>query len=74
MNALVYSPAEVAALMNRSSRTVYDMLRTGELPGRQVRGRWLIRKVDLDAFLAPSGVGRGAGNQPDPNSPSKSAA
>jgi len=74
MSALVYSPNEVAALMGRSSRTVYDLLRTGELPGRQVRGRWLIRKVDLDAFLAPSGVGRRVENPPDPNNASKSAA
>lgn len=74
MTALVYSPAEVATLLRRSRRTVYELLRTGELPAVKVRGTWAVRKVDLEQFLTPSGAGSGVGFPVDPNNPTKSAA
>lgn len=74
MSALVYSPNEVAALLGRSSRTVYRMIWTKELPARKIRGTWAVLKSDVDALLSENGAGRGVDIPTDPNTPSKSAA
>ena len=50
----LYSPAEAAACLKISVSAVRYRLETGELPGREHCGRWLIRAVDLVRFVEPS--------------------
>jgi len=54
MTSLVYSPAEVATLLRRSRRTVYELLRTGELPAVKIRGTWAVPKQEIDKLLTPA--------------------
>ncbi len=47
---------ETAALLKLSDRTVYEMLRTGRLPGAaKVSGKWRIDKAKLLAWIAKGG-------------------
>ena len=47
---------ETAALLKLSDRTVYEMLRTGRLPGAaKVSGKWRIDRDKLLAWIAKGG-------------------
>jgi excisionase family DNA binding protein len=50
----LYTPSEAAAYLRISTSAVRYRLESGELPGRKHCGRWLIRAVDLIAFVEPS--------------------
>jgi excisionase family DNA binding protein len=43
---------DAAQYLGVSEPTVWRMLRGGELPRTKIRGRTLVRRVDLDIFLA----------------------
>lgn len=47
---------DVVRILGLSEYTVWDMLRTGELPGIKVRGRWRVDPVDLAAYIDDSRV------------------
>lgn len=42
--------AEVAALLGVHPQTVYDLARSGELPGRKVRSEWRFLPSDVAAY------------------------
>lgn len=43
--------AEVAEVLRLNPRTVRDLVRRRELPGRLVGNRWRFRREDVDAFF-----------------------
>lgn len=45
------TPAEVLSCLRVNVRTVYRLMRTGELPAVRVGRQWRIRKADLDLWL-----------------------
>lgn len=55
--------AEVADVLRLNPRTVRELVRRRELPGRIVGGRWRFRREDVDAFFdaCPSEWERAAG-------------
>ena len=42
---------EVLAYLKVKSRTIYRLIRTGELPAVRVGRQWRFRRSDLDAWL-----------------------
>lgn len=48
----VLDVAQLADVLDLSERTIYTLLRSGQLPGMKIRGSWRIPKVRLEAFLA----------------------
>ena len=52
MAALTYSADEAAKALGVSASTIYRMAATGDLPSRRLRGRLVIPKAALDAWLA----------------------
>jgi excisionase family DNA binding protein len=42
---------EVLTYLNVTSRTIYRLIRIGELPAIRVGRQWRFRQSDLDAFL-----------------------
>lgn len=48
---LVWGGAEIAKIIGRSTRATFGMLEKGELPARQVNGRWVIERSKLIAFF-----------------------
>jgi len=50
------SPDEAAAYLGVSSYTVRQRLNAGEIPGRKHGSRWLIRVIDLAAYVEPNNV------------------
>ena len=42
---------EVLAYLNVTPRTIYRLIRTGELPAIRIGRQWRFRRSDLDAFL-----------------------
>jgi len=55
-NKIALQIPQVVQASGISKSTIYLMLKNGELPSRKVRGRRLVLKRDLEAFLenAPS--------------------
>lgn len=49
---LAYTVAEVAASIGLSEDAVYDLCASRELPSRKVGRRVLIRRADLEQWLA----------------------
>ena len=45
------TPAEVIDYLRVNVRTVYRLMRTGELPAVRVGRQWRIRRADLDSWL-----------------------
>ena len=48
---------EAAAYVSVSSATIWRLLKNKELPRARLRGRTVVRRVDLDALLAKSSEG-----------------
>lgn len=48
------SPEEVAGYLGISAFTVRQRLKAGDIPGRKHGARWLVRVVDLEAYVAPN--------------------
>lgn len=45
-----------ARMIGLSRRTIYSMLRTGELPGARLRGRWVISRAAVNRRLRELGL------------------
>jgi excisionase family DNA binding protein len=43
--------ADLVAYLNITPRTIYRLIRTGELPAIRVGHQWRIRQSDLDEWL-----------------------
>ena len=42
---------EVLAYLNTTPRTIYRLIRSGELPAMRVGRQWRFRRADLDAWV-----------------------
>ncbi|MBI3964772.1 MAG: helix-turn-helix domain-containing protein, partial [Chloroflexi bacterium] len=47
-----YRPADAAKALGISRSKLYELLQRGELPAKKVGSATLIRRVDLEAWLA----------------------
>jgi excisionase family DNA binding protein len=47
----VWEIADAADFLHLHPKTIYRMVRAGELPGAQIGNRWRFRPSDLDAWL-----------------------
>jgi excisionase family DNA binding protein len=47
----VYTPEEATAVLKVGRRTLLELLRTGQLPGRKVGGQWRIAEPALLTYL-----------------------
>ena len=45
------TPTEVIAYLRVDVRTVYRLMRTGDLPAMRVGRQWRVRRTDLDSWL-----------------------
>jgi excisionase family DNA binding protein len=61
----VFTASEAAEMLGVHVQTVYDWLHSGEIPGKKVRGKWLIPKTALMNFLAHRPKPRPASELPD---------
>jgi excisionase family DNA binding protein len=48
----ILTPVEVAAVLRLNARSVLRLLRTGQLPGRKIAGKWRILESDLESFVS----------------------
>lgn len=48
----VLTPKEAAEYLSVHVRTIYRLVKKGELPGRKVGGSWRFKKDALDAWLS----------------------
>ncbi|SDT70686.1 helix-turn-helix domain-containing protein [Jiangella sp. DSM 45060] len=60
VDALVYSVAEVAELLNLALGGTYALVRSGDIPARKLGGRWVIPKQAFHDWLEDVTV------EPDP--------
>jgi excisionase family DNA binding protein len=51
VESLVYSVAEVAALLNLALGSTYALLRSGDIPARKLGSRWVIPKQPFHEWL-----------------------
>ncbi len=49
---------EVLGYLRINARTVYRLIRQGELPAVRIGRQWRIRRTDLDAWLSGRKAGR----------------
>jgi excisionase family DNA binding protein len=49
---LLLSVNDSAATLNLGRSTVWEMIKSGELPSIKIRGRRLIRRADIDRLLS----------------------
>ena len=64
MERITLTIAEVSSALGISERTVYEMARTGRLPGAlRLGGRWLVRRdlleTALEAKATPASIEQG---------------
>ena len=52
MQRIVYTPAEVQAMLGIKRQTVYDMLHSGELPSIRIGRNYKIPKAMFDEWMA----------------------
>ena len=48
----IMTPREAAEYLSIHVRTIYRLVKLGEIPGRKVGGSWRFRKDTLDAWLS----------------------
>jgi excisionase family DNA binding protein len=48
---LTYTVPEAAARVGISVDSYYRALKTGTVPGRKIRGRWVVSRMKLERFL-----------------------
>lgn len=48
----VLTPKEAAEYLSVHVRTIYRLVKKGEIPGRKVGGSWRFKKDALDAWLS----------------------
>lgn len=49
----VFTPAQVAEILNVSTQTVHKHLKNGTMRGTKRGNRWFITNKDLEQFLQP---------------------
>jgi excisionase family DNA binding protein len=42
------SPEEVATVTGKSRQTIYNWIKSGDLPAVKKRGTWLVRRKDIE--------------------------
>ena len=47
----LWTTEDVVAYLNVTPRTIYRLIRTGELPAIRIGHQWRIRQSDLDEWL-----------------------
>ena len=47
----LWTTEDVVAYLNVTPRTIYRLIRTGELPAIRIGHQWRIRQTDLDEWL-----------------------
>lgn len=52
MSTTAMTVQDVAEYLNVDPKTVYRMVKRGDLPGFKVGGSWRFQKDDLDAWIA----------------------
>ena len=57
----LYTAQEVADCLGCSLQTVYELVRSGELPSLKVRSSWRVRESDLEKYILGGGS-RDGGN------------
>ncbi len=59
----IMTPREAAEYLSVHVRTIYRLVKNGEIPGRKIGGSWRFKKDALDEWLsireAPSSNGKG---------------
>ena len=65
INRLCLSVAEAAEALRVSSRQIYNLARDAGLPTIRLLGRRLIRRADLEAWIAAQPVDRPGTNGPE---------
>jgi len=59
----IMTPREAAEYLSVHVRTIYRLVKNGEIPGRKIGGSWRFKKDALDEFLSiredPSSNGKG---------------
>jgi excisionase family DNA binding protein len=48
----IMTPREAAEYLSIHVRTIYRLVKLGEIPGRKVGGSWRFKKDTLDAWLS----------------------
>ena len=48
----IMTPREAAEYLSVHVRTIYRLVKNGEIPGRKVGGSWRFKKGTLDAWLS----------------------
>jgi len=48
----ILTPRETATYLNIHVRTIYRLVKNGDIPGRKVGGSWRFRKTLLDQWLS----------------------
>jgi len=56
---------DVAALLKLAEKTVYAMARAGEIPAFKIRGRWRIKRTELDQGIDAQPRGGDGGGRGD---------
>ena len=51
LNQAFYTPIELAAILRIHKLTVYNKLKSGEIPGRRVDGNWKTSRAELLKYL-----------------------
>ena len=57
---------EVLGYLKTTPRTIYRLIRTGELPAIRIGRQWRFRRSDLDGWLDRQRVGAAAGSELQP--------
>lgn len=57
-NLATVTTREACAILKVSRPKLYDLIRSGQLRGSFVARKWLIRELDLEAYLERTAVGR----------------
>lgn len=68
-NDLIWGAADIAAFIGRTPRQTWEALDKGELPARQVNGRWCASRSRLRAFFAGTDVWEALSASPAPEPP-----
>ena len=59
----IMTPREAAEYLSVHVRTIYRLVKNGEIPGRKIGGSWRFKKDALDEWLSiredPSSDGKG---------------
>ena len=52
----LYTPRELAVLLNVTEKEVYNMLKREELPARKISGIFWIRRESLQSYLTENNI------------------